>query len=56
MKIQKVKDDCYFVYFYIILRLELSLKPAEDLLNELSFLSKKKLITEVRIELESVSL
>jgi len=28
--------------------LELSLKPAEDLLNELSFLSKKKFITEVR--------
>ncbi len=27
--------------------LELSLKPAEDLLNELSFLSKKKFITEV---------
>jgi len=25
---------------------ELSLKPAEDLLNELSFLSKKKLLTE----------
>jgi len=28
--------------------LELSLKPAEDLLHELSFLSKKKLLTEVK--------
>ncbi len=33
-----------FIEFLI---LELSLKPAEDLLNELSFLSKKKFVTEV---------
>ncbi len=34
-----------------ILFVELALKPAGDLLNELSFLSKKKLVTEVNNEI-----
>ena len=47
MKIQKVINALDLMCLYILLYLELSLKPAEDLLNELSFLSKKKLTTEV---------
>ncbi len=45
----------YFDYWINILFVELALKPAGDLLNELSFLSKKKLVTEVNNEISEES-
>ena len=48
MKNPKVRNTHPPLFFNNLLySLELSLKPAEDLLHELSFLSKKKSLPEV---------